>query len=100
MPVTSSQPPQITANARILVTGETVPVPGTVPPATPAVTGTRTCRRDTHSSAPSEISAAGISQLTCPPNSDPNNRKIPVDPPKPAPAPPPPPPGPRPAIPP
>src|SRR5215472_6857806 len=81
-PVTSSQPPQIAANARIRVTGEPEP------PATPAVTGTRALRRDTHSSAPSEISAAGISQLTCPPNSDPNSRKIPVDPPKPAPPPP------------
>jgi len=53
--------------------------------AIPAVTGTRARRRDTHSSAPSEISAAGISQLTCPPNSDPNNRKIPVAPPNPPP---------------
>ena len=83
-PVTSSQPPQIAANARIRVTGEAEP------PAIPAVTGTRARRRDTHSNAPSEISAAGISQLICPPNSDPNNRKIPVAPPNPPPPPPPP----------
>ena len=83
-PVTSSQPPQIAANARIRVTGEAEP------PAIPAVTGTRARRRDTHSNAPSEISAAGISQLTCPPNSDPNNRKIPVAPPNTPPPPPPP----------
>ena len=86
-PVSSSQPPQITANARIRVTGEAVGAAGAEPPATPTVTGTRVCRRDTHSSAPSEISAAGISQLTCPPNSDPNNRKIPLAPPNPPPPP-------------
>jgi hypothetical protein len=43
----------------------------------------RGCRRETQMSAPSEISAAGISQLTCPPNSDWNSRKMPVDPPDP-----------------
>src|SRR5690348_3425817 len=88
-PVTSSHPPQIAANARIRETGEA----GAGAATADAGAGSRagTDRRDTHSSAPSEISAAGSSQLTCPPNSDPNNRKIPVDPPNP------PPPGPGPA---
>src|SRR5215472_8229432 len=110
-PVTSSHPPQIAANARIRETAEAGAAAAAAAEAGAATAdaeaaaaaaetaeaaagaGSRagTDRRDTHSSAPSEISAAGSSQLTCPPNSDPNSRKIPVDPPNP------PPPGPGPA---
>src|SRR5215831_5540997 len=91
-PVTSSHPPQIAAKARIREIGEA----DAATDDTAIGAGSRAAndRRDTHSSAPSEISAAGSSQLTCPPNSDPNSRKIPVDPPNP------PPPGPGPAMPP
>src|SRR5215472_9434334 len=98
-PVTSSHPPQIAANARIRETGEAgaatadaeAAAAETAEAAAGAGSRAGTDRRDAHSSAPSEISAAGSSQLTCPPNSDPNSRKIPVDPPNP------PPPGPGPA---
>src|SRR5215472_5900183 len=90
-PVTSSHPPQIAANARIRETCEAGTATADAEAAAGAGSRAGTDHRDTHSSAPSEISAAGSSQLTCPPNSDPNSRKIPVDPPNP------PPPGPGPA---
>ena len=69
--MTSSQPPHSKAKAR--------------------TRDVRAARLDTQSSAASESSAAGISQDTCPPNSDWNSRKMPVAPPNLVPVVPPPP---------
>ena len=57
-PVTSSQPPQSSAAARRR--------------------SVRAPRLDTHISRTTEISAAGSSQLICPPRSDPNSRVRPA----------------------
>ncbi len=80
-PATTSQPPQISAAAR--------------------VRSVRAARRDSHSAAAQAIRAAGISQLICPPHSAPNRRVMPLPPPNPPPPNPPgvPAPDPRPAAP-
>jgi hypothetical protein len=63
--VTITQPPHSSAAARIR--------------------SVRTARRDTHARPARQISAAGSSQLICPPNSLWNSRSSPVAPPNPEP---------------